>query len=297
MLSSLYRSWPNQPHSYRNECIYYQFLKFIILDDEDDEIKTGTVEHLSVSNIDISDWVEARMILNDFRYPIVNSSGTDPSNLNEEDFSPISSLSTIPLRKVFPLICSHSSSASLSLESFSMFSDTSSTVIQIATLDSSNQKKQFSKKSAVEMNDDDDDVVVLDDGVRSLTRQPSNSSINSVETLDHFSGEGNFTDAALSSPILLLSGNCKAHCYLLSVYSSATLNCCADCEIVIGAVGGIVVVIGCERLRLTVACRKLILINCLDCDIHVASLTASIICGVCRGLSFGIICILFKFII
>jgi hypothetical protein len=56
---------------------------------------------------------------------------------------------------------------------------------------------------------------------------------------------------------------------------------------VIGAVAGVVVVSGCERLRLSVACRKLVAHNCLECEFSVATLSPSIISGDTRSLVFG----------
>ena len=47
------------------------------------------------------------------------------------------------------------------------------------------------------------------------------------------------------------------------------------------------VVSGCERVRLTVACRKLIVMNCLECELNVSALSSSIMIGDCRAIVFG----------
>jgi hypothetical protein len=86
---------------------------------------------------------------------------------------------------------------------------------------------------------------------------------------------------------VLLSACSRTNLYLLSPYTFASVSSCSDSEIVLGAVAGVVVVSGCERIQLTVACRKLILWNCRDCDIRVASLTPTIVSGDSRGLCFG----------
>ena len=44
---------------------------------------------------------------------------------------------------------------------------------------------------------------------------------------------------------------------------------------------------GCERVRLTVACRKLIVMNCLECELNVSALSSSIMIGDCRAIVFG----------
>ncbi len=93
----------------------------------------------------------------------------------------------------------------------------------------------------------------------------------------------------LTLPQMFLS-ECKgALLYLVSPYYSASLTNCEDCEIVIGAVFGAVIVNGCERLKITCACRKLIVLNCLECEFNVATLSTTIIGGDSRGLTFGML--------
>jgi hypothetical protein len=55
----------------------------------------------------------------------------------------------------------------------------------------------------------------------------------------------------------------------------------------LGAVRGAVIIQGCERIVLTVACSKLVIQNSLECEINLASLTASVISGDSRSLTFG----------
>lgn len=88
-------------------------------------------------------------------------------------------------------------------------------------------------------------------------------------------------------PPLHVTTSQGAHMLFLSAYSCASIINCSDCEIVIGAVSGAVVLRGCERIKITVACRKLIVHNCLECEIYLATLSLSVIAGDSRSLSFG----------
>jgi hypothetical protein len=85
-------------------------------------------------------------------------------------------------------------------------------------------------------------------------------------------------------PHCAVSFSSRAALYLLSPYASASITSCSDCDIVLGAVAGVVVVSGCERVRLSVACRKLVAHSCLDCEFFVGCLTPSVVAGDCRGL-------------
>jgi len=52
-------------------------------------------------------------------------------------------------------------------------------------------------------------------------------------------------------------------------------------------VRGAVIINGCERVRITVACRKLVVLNCLECEFNVATMSATVISGDSRSLVFG----------
>ena len=75
--------------------------------------------------------------------------------------------------------------------------------------------------------------------------------------------------------------------YLLAPYSSITIASCSDCEIVLGAVAGALIITGCERVKVTATCRKLITHSCLDCEISVATLSPTVVSGDSRGVLFG----------
>ncbi|KAJ1423387.1 tubulin binding cofactor C-domain-containing protein [Ochromonadaceae sp. CCMP2298] len=103
--------------------------------------------------------------------------------------------------------------------------------------------------------------------------------------LTHRSDEAPTKETTL--PPLYLNFCSRAKMYLISPYHSASISGCSDCDIVIGAVFGAVIVSNCERVRITCACRKLLIINCLDCAFNVATLTTTIIAGDSRGVVVG----------
>lgn len=88
-------------------------------------------------------------------------------------------------------------------------------------------------------------------------------------------------------PQLFLSYYNRSKIYMISPYYGATITGCMDSDILIGAVYGAVIVNGCERVRLTVACRRLVVINCLECEFQVATLSPTVIIGDCRNLTIG----------
>jgi hypothetical protein len=75
--------------------------------------------------------------------------------------------------------------------------------------------------------------------------------------------------------------------YLLGSYAFAVISNCNNCDIVIGAVAGIVRVVGCENLKLTVVCKKLILISCLECTINIACSQPVLLVGENKGIVVG----------
>eukprot|EP01033_Poteriospumella_lacustris_P005533 gene5533-3946_t len=72
-----------------------------------------------------------------------------------------------------------------------------------------------------------------------------------------------------------------------SPWKIASITGCVDSQIIIGGVYGSLIVNGCERVKITAACRKLVVINCLECEFNIATLSCSIVMGDSRNLSFG----------
>lgn len=89
----------------------------------------------------------------------------------------------------------------------------------------------------------------------------------------------------VSLPHLNLQGCSRASMYFLQPFASAIIVGCTDCTIVLPAIGGAVLLSGCERVAITVACVKLVVRNCLDCDVRLAVLTSTVVYGDSRGLS------------
>ena len=79
----------------------------------------------------------------------------------------------------------------------------------------------------------------------------------------------------------------KAKLYLISPFYSASVTGCVDSEILLGAVFGAVIVSNCQRVSITCTCRKLIVLNCVDCAFNIATLTTTIISGDCKGIVVG----------
>lgn len=93
-------------------------------------------------------------------------------------------------------------------------------------------------------------------------------------------------------PPLFVQSCSGTNLYLLGAYSSVTVTGCVECEIVIGAVHGVIRLVGCEKVRLTVACRKLIIVSCSECAINVACLRPTVLIGENKALAIGsILCI------
>ena len=88
-------------------------------------------------------------------------------------------------------------------------------------------------------------------------------------------------------PPLYLNFCTEARLYLISPYHSASIRNCSDCDIVIGAVHGAVIVSHCESVRITVACRKLLVIDCTNCAFNIATLTTTVVSGDTRNVLIG----------
>ena len=100
-------------------------------------------------------------------------------------------------------------------------------------------------------------------------------------------GVSNSDFAPALLPHLTLKACTGTSLYLLAPYQHGTVIACADCEVIIGAVAGALIISNCERVSVTVACRKLVVHNCVDCVFHVACTVPSVISGDSKHLCFG----------
>ena len=78
-----------------------------------------------------------------------------------------------------------------------------------------------------------------------------------------------------------------AHLYLLEPYRFATVFGCTDCTIVVGAVKGMLRVVGCERVQVIAACRRLYISSCVDSIFPVFSASHPILAGDNRACQFA----------
>lgn len=243
-----------------------------------------------ISSVDAIEWIENRITLNDHRYPVSLGSGegsarsSSPSSemvTNSVDSmgEALTTGNDVPMRKLFT--CNHASSGGgassiLLTEPPSVFTDLNTTIMHIAVVDGCGVLHKGGS---------------FEDGLKgdplSDSRRNSSGTFESVEQLSDevHRVEGHVSCVCL--PLLLIQGCFRSNLYLLAAYSSCTINSCFDSDVIIGAVAGTVILMGCERLKLTVVCRKLILINCYDCDVQLATLTPTIVSGVCRGVTLG----------
>ena len=113
------------------------------------------------------------------------------------------------------------------------------------------------------------------------------TAVGNDDGQDNWLHESSRAHPLQSLPQLVVENCCGGTIFLLAPFSSATISNCSNCEIVIGSVSRIVYLVGCEAVKLTVTSGKLIVRNCLDSLIHIASLSQTIICGDSRGLTFG----------
>jgi TBCC domain-containing protein 1 len=63
---------------------------------------------------------------------------------------------------------------------------------------------------------------------------------------------------------LTINACSDSHIYLLQSFEHVTISECTNCTIVIGAVAGLMHVLDCERTKITVAARRIVVNNCSD---------------------------------
>jgi hypothetical protein len=276
---------------------------------------------------DMSTWLESNLMCNEIYYPnliqsnqqgrnispnaLFNSAShlnnsidhnSDDKFIHSNDLSPspktpINTAQNQPIRQIIPL-STLNRSKSTSLNGYM------TTVIHLVTNDLKNNQhnnrfkstnsSSIIKKSPSSMSIDNESGMSDggSDGVAGGT--DIDNDVDNVEDSDSQfinqfkqKGLGLGTSNVISLPQLTLSNCSKSIMYLLSPYMCGNITNSSDCELVIGAVSGTLIVSGCERLKLTVACNKLIVHNCLECEIHLACINPTVISGDSRSLLFG----------
>ena len=79
----------------------------------------------------------------------------------------------------------------------------------------------------------------------------------------------------------------QATLYLIEPYGNATIFGCTDCTVVVGPVRGLLRVVGCERVQVVSACRRLIVSSCVDSVFPVFSASHPILSGDNRACQFA----------
>lgn len=75
--------------------------------------------------------------------------------------------------------------------------------------------------------------------------------------------------------------------YLLQPFEHATIAACTDCTIVIGAVAGLLYVVGCERTTITSAARRVVVSNSCDVVNYIFTPSPPLLVGDNRGCQFA----------
>lgn len=121
----------------------------------------------------------------------------------------------------------------------------------------------------------------------SAKESASDNNYNGFGALNATTTGGSGFKPELSLPQLFVNYSQSSKLYFISPYYSATITGCKKSDIVIGAVFGAVIVSGCENIRLSVTCRKLIVLNCVDCDFFIATISPTVFIGDNRNNSVG----------
>lgn len=261
---------------------------------------------------ELSMWIDDLLVMNDVLYPTSSGAATGPrmSHVSlggvglvtgadartlstprgmsprtsyEETGSPRTFVERLPQPPVVHNPLRHiMSSSSIHANLPSVVRHFASTLLY-TTAASSDNSGQIPPSSSDTSLVDIDRMRTSQDDLKELLRKESKSVDQKASSSSTSSSSSNLSVL----PQALITGCVGAHLYLLSSYSTATISSSHDCEIVIGAVAGAIILSACERVTLTVACRKLVVVGCLDCKINVASMSANVITGECRGLLFG----------
>ena len=113
-------------------------------------------------------------------------------------------------------------------------------------------------------------------------------------SLDQHSQAGVSAAAAVSSQLsssrlhdLHIADCTDTQFYLLQPFEHATIAACTDCTIVIGAVAGLLHVVGCERTTITSAARRVVVSNSCDVVNYIFTPSPPLLVGDNRGCQFA----------
>ena len=262
----------------------------------------GSTPDSGVKCSDASEWLESHLRLNEFLYPPCPLSSTSSFTSVAPLSSPRPSLQggdatpdrdivaereageaacmqhSSPVRRVVPLSSPQSREPTV-------VHGSGSTVFIVLTADETEEAGAGLQNPSKLHSASSDMSATSPSGLSSMGSEDDLLDALKVQQQSHSSSYPGCARSILSSA--LVHGCTRMTIYLLGAYSTLTVSSCVDCDIVVGAVSGSVVMSACERVNITVACRKMILWSCHDCEIKIATLTPTILTGDCRGLVFG----------
>lgn len=257
----------------------------------------------TISAKDFIRWINLHLSMNDLLYPVsITPFGIQKDGSNGLDLDSLAkdSKSHQPHKQLTPL-------TSLTRYNPTVINGSSSTIIHAITMVPSRQTsfrrgsrtqdsltltpRQHSSSGIILTDCEDQEMFV--DSVQSPGSSPNPTKAFVSLSRDEEHGDDFMGPVSLSHkpetslPQLFISYCSKANLYMISPYYSASVTGCIDTTIVISAVYGAVIINGCERVKITCACRKLIIMNCLDCEFNVATLSTTIVLGDSRNLTMG----------
>ena len=257
-------------------------------------------------------WIDSLLSVNEFVYPVHNnhSNSSSPKNgdlFNSDHSASGSSMNTLEnsenvssrifipyksLSRCKPTVISSSQSSTIMhiVEDFpnrsgnSKLYDTSRSVMSISTAGGTNTTNRMN----ITPNTTASGMSITTTGTSFEALDQFDEMRSSLEKADI---DEKYADAhnerMTKLPSLNICNCSNTTLYMMSPYFSAVISGCSDAEIIIGSVAGALTVTGCERVKITVACRKLLVNNCLECSFNVATLSPSIVLGDSRSLIIG----------
>ncbi len=301
---------------YSNDAFYLSCLhpKYQILSKtyESSEMTDGISPPLLSS--EVFSWIDSILAVNEFIYPVHNnhSNSSSPKNAKNGDLfnsdhsasgSSMNSLDSsenvssrifIPYKSLSsckPTVISNSQSSTIMhiVEDFpnrngnGKFHDTSRSVMSISTTGGTNT----TTKMNLTTNTTSSGMSITTTGTSFEALDQFDDMRSSLEKADIDEKYAEAHQGMMKLPSLNICNCSNTTLYMMSPYFSAVISGCSDVEIIIGSVAGALTVTGCERVKITVACRKLLVNNCLECSFNVATLSPSIVLGDSRSLIIG----------
>ncbi len=265
---------------------------------------------------EVFSWIDGVLSLNEFVYPVHNNHSNSSSPKNGDLFhtdhshssgsiNSIESSENYMSNRIFipykslslckPTVISNAQSSTIMhiVEDFpynsgSNFNRTSRSIMSISSTIEGTATNSTNKMNTTTTTNTATSVMSISSGSTYDALDQFDEMRSSLEKadIDQKYAEG-VNQGIMKLPSLNICNCSNTTLYMMSPYFSAVISGCSDVEIVIGSVAGALTVIGCERVKITVACRKLLVNNCLECTFNIATLSPSIVLGDSRSLLFG----------